>query len=319
MKNEYTVKRRIDLDCISGLMIITMLLVHISDFSGTRNVQFLEIPYLIFQFFMAWFFYKSGMFHSDNDLLKRSIRRLIIPWCVFTLIGVVVKFSVDSSYSFRAIVVEILFGGASSGNTALWFLFSLFICRILFSLCVKMHISPFMLVGISFILAFAHNLSSISMPYYLGNIPLGLAFYSLGFWLKNKQYLDKLFVWSLIIYIIYLISGSGTIGFYNNSTTGIWVICVMGFISGCVLVNNMFYRFQFLNNKALCAIGRNTMPIYLIHWPILCIIQNVLKQKDICEGGVFIINLFVVSIFCGLFVLVLNSRWVAPYKRLFGL
>lgn len=136
------------------------------------------------------------MFHSDNDLLKRSIRRLLMPWCVFTLIGIVVKFLIDTSYNFRTIIVEILWGGASSGNTALWFLLSLFICRIIFSLCIKTHMSPFLLVVISLILAFTHNMSSISLPYYFGNIPLGLAFYSLGLGLKDKQYLDKFFVWS---------------------------------------------------------------------------------------------------------------------------
>lgn len=56
MKNEYIVNRKTDLDCISGLMILTMLLVHISDFSGTRNINFIEIPYSVLQFFMAWFF-----------------------------------------------------------------------------------------------------------------------------------------------------------------------------------------------------------------------------------------------------------------------
>lgn len=91
----------------------------------------------------------------------------------------------------------------------------------------------------------------------------------------------------LIIYILYLISGLGTIGFYNNITTGIWAICVLGYISGCILVNNLFKRFQFLNNNFICAIGRNSMPIYVIHWPILCFFQNVLKQKDINEGGIF--------------------------------
>lgn len=41
-------------------------------------------------FFMAWFFYKSGMFYKDrnfNEVFRYGIKRLIVPAIVFSLIG----------------------------------------------------------------------------------------------------------------------------------------------------------------------------------------------------------------------------------------
>ena len=81
--------QRIDyLDSIAGIMIVYMICYHILQWGGIDVINVFVMRPLFF--FMAWFFFKSGMFHkgcSTNEMLKKGFHKLILPFIVFTIIG----------------------------------------------------------------------------------------------------------------------------------------------------------------------------------------------------------------------------------------
>ena len=71
-------KRDNGLDNISGLLIIYMMWVHLC-----ALCDFQRVPWHVLEFFMFWFFFKSGMFYREREIkdvvsggVKSSLFRL---------------------------------------------------------------------------------------------------------------------------------------------------------------------------------------------------------------------------------------------------
>lgn len=62
-------KRDSSLDCVAGILIIYMVLVHIFQWSRMNNIlsSYWMQP---LSFFMFWFFYKSGMFYKERKCIE---------------------------------------------------------------------------------------------------------------------------------------------------------------------------------------------------------------------------------------------------------
>lgn len=81
------IKRDSSLDTIAGIMTIYMIYIHICPWVGISPLP--HVGKFLF-FFMAWFFYKSGMFFhniSFSECYKKGIQRLMIPYIIFSIIG----------------------------------------------------------------------------------------------------------------------------------------------------------------------------------------------------------------------------------------
>lgn len=138
------IKRDSSLDTIAGIMTIYMIYIHICPWVGISPLP--HVGKFLF-FFMAWFFYKSGMFFhniSFSECYKKGIQRLMIPYIIFSIIGWfmffirdVIKQEITEQYFINSLR-QILHEGAVAGNAPLWFLFTLFCVRIIFYLVHKL-------------------------------------------------------------------------------------------------------------------------------------------------------------------------------------
>lgn len=133
--------RQIYLDTVGGILLIHMIVGHCCQWSQTYQ------PYQTWtfwlEFFMPWFFFKAGMFYKQRPIREefhKSFKRLIIPYIYFSIIGTILlwgKLIVCNEFSYKSILTPIksvLLAGAVPGNLALWFLLSLFIVRLLFTI-----------------------------------------------------------------------------------------------------------------------------------------------------------------------------------------
>ena len=106
----------------------------------------------------------------------------------------------------------------------------------------------------------------------------GLSLYSLGYYLKEKQFSTPLFVVSLLLFILkFLIPAS--IDFRANEPSGAnYMLAVLYGMSGCIVINNIFRKY--LNFKIPCAsyIGVNSMTYYLVHFPVLVVSRTMLGK-----------------------------------------
>lgn len=100
------------IDSIAGFLILIMVAGHckVIGFDQYSIGQ-------VFGFYMGWFFYKAGLFHKEKQitivLIKNWVRRLIVPFISFSLIGLIVALLCNQfgsyNYSMIKFIKDILF------------------------------------------------------------------------------------------------------------------------------------------------------------------------------------------------------------------
>lgn len=99
----------------------------------------------------------------------------------------------------------------------------------------------------------------------------GLAIYSIGFYLKEKQFKNNIFIVASIIFMVRFLFPA-VIHFRGNDVEGTnYILAVVYEISGCVTINNIFKRLVNRKIPQITYIGNNSMVYYLIHYPVLSI------------------------------------------------
>lgn len=271
------IKRDSSLDTIAGIMTIYMIYIHICPWVGISPLP--HVGKFLF-FFMAWFFYKSGMFFhniSFSECYKKGIQRLMIPYIIFSIIGWfmffirdVIKQEITEQYFINSLR-QILHEGAVAGNAPLCFLFTLFCVRIIFYLVHKLKQYSGIPICFFGILAYILNFWHIKDYYWISNICSGMFFFGCGYILKNVQYNKYLFIISVITYIGIIIYIPTFVDFRSNTfTKGNYIAWILSSLAGIITFNNIFkyipVRFKLLNN-----IGKDSMSYYVTHWIILSI------------------------------------------------
>lgn len=147
--------RIVYLDFIAGLLVLYMIFpVHVLSQTGLERYNYLSS---VFFFFMAWFFYKAGMFFKPTDsktILKKTFKRLMVPFLIFSVIGDLVldlHFFLTGITSYKyyiASLKSVLIEGNAVGNIPLWFLLSLFIIHNGFNFAKK-YLHPYVILAIA--------------------------------------------------------------------------------------------------------------------------------------------------------------------------
>ena len=309
--------KRIDyLDNLGGLLICYMMLNHIllrGQVDCTVDSLYLE-P---LQFFMFWFFYKSGMFYKakpNRTIVIRGGQKLLLPWLIFSALGHVVKCAqlvMENDTNWWHYVLtpmkEIVFTGGVDGNHPLWFLFSLFFVQLLFNTCYHRGVRPWMMViggvGISVTLYFANQ----NLPIYFSNIALGTAVYALGYILRERQFNKSSLLLTLLLYCVIIASCPSHLIFRSNTLNmgGNYLLAIIFSLAGCVLFNNIFRKLP--SCGFLRYIGQHSMTFYVTHWIILNLCMMIFVSCLHLPGRyVFLIMIFSCLIFPYLFEKVLD-------------
>ena len=117
---------------------------------------------------------------------SNSILYIFIHWCNYRRYNVGDEWRNKYPLLFSTSIMANR-GGGVGWNLPIWFLLSLFIVKVAFNYLIK-KIKASMICIFAFILAFTINFYSIEYPCYLGNVCVGMCFYSLGFIFKDIQY-----------------------------------------------------------------------------------------------------------------------------------
>lgn len=268
-------------------------------------------------FFMFWFFFKGGMMFRSKpivDSIKIGFKRLIIPYIIFTIIGVFWELYIavrTGSFGKSWIYNEILTiydHECCWTSLACWFLLSLFFVRVLFQTLYKCSLQPLYIAIFSLLLAslicFIHKDDSLTFPfkppYYFGNIFMGLVFYSLGYKMKEFQFEKSLFIIALGIFLLKFFIPSN-IDFRSNNYSGYYYLAVLYSLAGCIVINNIFRIIANHRLILLTNIGRISMVYYLVHYPAAKIFQdsNYSFLSSISDNNKFyIIALYLIIVFC---------------------
>jgi peptidoglycan/LPS O-acetylase OafA/YrhL len=334
------VDRSCYLDNACCLLIFHMIYTcHIASHCGNPVPDIIAKINIAFSFFMSWFFFKGGMMHKNQPsriLLQKSVKRLLVPYAIFILLGVVLQGFINiinnnqitATAFLKDEIVHFLYTAEIPTVAASWFLLSLFVVRLIFnSLISKVHAvfitCFFVLVAYLLFVMQKWGLTKeiqvmgvnfhILIPHYLGNICHGLALYSLGYYLKEKQFSNAVFITALVLFVLNLIIPAGIDFRANTPWSGsYYLLAVMYEIAGCIVINNIFKRFVDIKIPFVTHVGSNSMVYYLVHYPVMCLTIS-LFGNTLMDFGWWIRFLIVSSVVT---IFLIFAEWLFRNKKL---
>lgn len=284
--------RSIYLDSIGGLMILYMIFMHCCQFAHIMDTSLCRSLSVVFCCFMAWFFFKSGMFHNTNRDIRGSLQncmtKFLRPYAALMLIGYighVLSLIYQHDYNWTHYLLSpikecVLGGGVHSWALPLWFLVTLFGVKIVAVWILgKNKWGGVLICGlIGWILAIVGSHYKELRPYYMVNLFPALFFYGLGAKMKEMQFRRSVFLIALIAMAASFVFPS-IVDFRTNRVMGgyyaLWLIYAL---AGIIVFNNLAKRI----NKSIWPItniGRNSMYWFLIHWVVLKTVSPILRNS----------------------------------------
>lgn len=324
--------RNQSLDWISGIMILYIIILHISQtFPSDLNVYIAFLGEQVLFMFMPWFFFKSGMFMKTMSIytcLKKASKRLIFPWFIFGFFGLIsaslLYSNTYTSYDWISAYIEktirlIIFTFAFPGNEPLWFLIVLAICQFMYILLNKVcHINPVVIACISLLSAaiLKYHLPSNIVPYTWFSILTGEFFFSIGYALRIKQYKTTTFIFCCILLVTVSIYDTSFIEMRTNGffvyDQVLYILYFVRALCGIIIVNFIAYKLNqhFRSQGCMGYIGRNSMGYYVQHMPIITLITYILSLNGkITPLSCFFITMLILIICLPVLDIFLRRYW----------
>ncbi|WP_314808210.1 acyltransferase family protein [Segatella oris] len=308
-------ERLVGVDTVSGIMLIWMMyVVHLARMSGIET-PLLHFVLSIMSCFLPWFYFKSGLFFKQEKLfideLKGNIIRLLIPFLVFSAIGLFIIY-IGGNFLLGNTNVAVLFCeasksfiwyGAFNGNFALWFLLSFFIVKTLFRLLTLLHL-PYWII-------FIFGLSGVTLFFvshqdrflYIGNICNGLVFFSLGVILKNMLFNKWIIFISLSVLILQFVHPT-YLDFRASELLGPlpFPIVELSCLAGCVVFYYFFNRIYSYPLRFITYVGKNSMHFYVVHYMIINLSVQCIEYFSLIRSPILIYSISFVILTVSLFV-----------------
>lgn len=323
-------QRNVALDWLSGIMMIKIIIMH--------AIMYYSIPWLnetalimdiVLFMYMPWFFFKAGMYVKAQPLretLPNAYSRLMVPWIIFGVLALIILSPVTigtfdsitewSEWVFQTTVADM----AMPGNAALWFLISLFACRLIASIVPLSHMTwAYATAIIGFIAALLFHAKPPQLWDKLlmfPNIFMAVFFYASGYILHKKQYDRRVAISAAVVFMLLTILDSQRADMRTNGGMIDSPIAYSLFypraLSAIVVINYLAHRLptSYLKKSILSYIGRNSMAFYVIHMPLMLSCKIVLLHAtDLSSSTQLIIMLATVTISLPVADILLRRYW----------
>lgn len=282
-----TCKRDHSLDSLCGLFIIQMIVQHAFQWANACNDTFYLLLGDVLYCFMAWFFFKSGMYYKKRPVmktLKHDFRKLMIPYVIYSILGQLLYswnhyITTGDTNWIHYLLTPLKWAfitGSFTGNLPLWFLLSLFVVKGVVVVADKYNLSKIMLLLVALIVSGGGTLLQLHTThviYWIFSSALGMVFYIAGFYLRNMQYHSKwVKIAGALCFCVSIFMFPSMVNIHMDTTVkGYWMVYVMGSIGSIIVLNNLF-RLHVFQLPLLQSIGRNSMDYYCAHWILFYIV-----------------------------------------------
>lgn len=288
-------------------------------------------PYL--SFFMPWFFYKSGQFFEKRPIkesLTKDARKLLLTFVIWSAIGYVMflLFGVlNHSLTLKGATYSIARGLFLTGkvpiNEPLWFLLTLFGVRFIANTILPNRHSQYSwlsimaIVIVGYVIAYlAYRFNHPLLPYWVANGASGLAFFALGYGLRNYEIKWWIIVPCILVYILCCFVGFPMVDMiYNTLLAGEYLLWIPVAFCGIVTFNALCrFIYKHVRIRPIEIAGQNAMNIYVTHILIVMTCIFIMEYYDLSQLypyttwillGSYVLFL---PLFCYLFNLIGNRK-----------
>ncbi|MCI8375953.1 MAG: acyltransferase family protein [Lachnospiraceae bacterium] len=188
------------LDVAKGIGILLVVLAHCMDIEG--------IPFqLIYVFHMPMFFIFSGYLFKDkqgfNKAFSEKLRSLIVPYCMFFLLGLIVTMVIPvwrNSLTIAGLKNDLWLADPNSvHNSSIWFLVCMFFVQIIYWGINRMPASIQLIIcfflytlGIIYSQARFPLFGYTRLPLNLDVVPIAIIFFAIGFRMRKYHLIETL-------------------------------------------------------------------------------------------------------------------------------
>lgn len=307
------------LDIAKGIGIILVVLGHCPQVYN-------PLKQWIYAFHMPLFFIVSGMVwnrisHEKKGYFNRiflidKIKRLIVPCYIWGIIYMILNAVIDKSFSF--INIAYLLYGSQSGFshagslTSLWFLPCMFLAVCLFEV-IQMTIGKNDKKTTLLVISIISVVIGIFLPRLSGGYPwsLDVAFLAVAFMLwgcVGKEYFEKIKTpWALgtvtvVAVILLTLTFSLNLPYVsiNNADMagrylGNLLLYLLDAVAGSIAVLSASRLLEKIGaiNHGLVYLGKKTIPIFIIHKPVVQVLGKLLSRVGIPDIIIFMISVVV--------------------------
>lgn len=267
------------IDNLKFIGIIAVILGHIASPLGI----------FIFSWHMPLFFLIAGFFINYNISLNvfivKNLKRLIVPYIVFSLIGIFATYiknivlhreQLELINELNGMIIWMDF--PSLMNTyafVLWFLPTLFFAKIFLYIIIKYiknEFLGFLIVIILFVSSFY-----IDIPFAIDNAFNALIFLFIGNYIyRNQQYFNYWYLGLLVLLISFFIGGIPSLDIASKAYSLPFMNIIWSFSIILVLVS--FLKKYHFSNSLFQQWSSNTMLLFIIH-PYTNNIAHILTDK----------------------------------------
>lgn len=309
-------------DLAAGILILWIMMFHAMNGSkvfGEVDAR-VALPFLTFS--MPWFFYKSGFFFSPlpaKQRLAKDTRKLLWPFLKWTLLGYLLYMAmqvIDGTVTWQNCVIDPLqtfyIYGYLPANVPLWFVLSLIFVRVISNCLLNWKIPAEVLIVICIAIGYAlpHD-GSLTVPFYISNISMGIAFFMVG--RRFGEYENNRWLLAICVlgYVAFLVFGCSIVGHHRNVLLeGHYLLWPLFAYCGIVIFNNLcMYADRFLSDSSLkdfrplTFIGRHTLTLLVSHALIYVPVLHYSKLSPWQTVGIIVLGYL-----CLLAILVWSSR-----------
>lgn len=297
----------------------------------------------LYSFHVPLFFFLTGVtyVHKSGELkafLGKRVKQLWIPYWVFGLIslaiyqflGNIALKTLDGgvNYTLAQNVRWLCYGYTDAINSPLWFLPCLFLCSGMLWLwqaafsrakgkkTVAIQAAPF-LISLAFAEMYQHWLR-VKLPWHLQTALILFAFCWAGSLMGRSNLLCTKPIWLRLMAGLLLLGSGAAIGLWNERvqyTAGIYGKGLLFYTAGFMSIVGISLLCQSLPRiQCLEAVGRNTMPILVMHkFPVLFFQCVCPVTKDYLAQGSIVWSI-AVSIVCVLMCVAAGwvIQWILP-------
>lgn len=325
LQNPMSQKPRYEfIDLAKGICIILVVHFHVC---GSSNSP---IDVSLCSFRMPLYFILSGLFFSQYSGIKEFIvkktNKLLIPFIAFLILSYIADFfgAMKEGNSIFSILKhgDGLQKDGFGLNGAIWFLFCLFICGIIFYLIIllsnKLKYKLFFIVFLSLCIGacgFALGRNHINLPLWIDSAMTAIPFYAFGYivrkytnFLQGKYRTTYSIMLAIVFYFTTFFVGTKSSLYVNNTGNATFVIFYLCGIAGTMAI---LLLSKCINKiKYISYFGRYSICILLTHSLIgPCFIAQLIGhflKKPFCLS-------IEISNFISFILLMILYIWIIPF------